>query len=84
MRSLYTGRMFEDALCLGFIQGKANCAQALDVEAWIRSVWERLSVGEIAVKTEVVLFHDAIKGSLALAREKKVGDVIEPLTHFEA
>jgi hypothetical protein len=33
-------------------------------------MWERLSVGEIAVKTEVVLFHDTVKVGLALAHEK--------------
>jgi hypothetical protein len=63
--------MFEDALCFGIVQGKANCAQAIDVQARIWSMWERLSVGEIAVKTEVVLFHDTVKVGLPLAREKK-------------
>jgi hypothetical protein len=40
-------------------------------------MWERLSVGEIAVKTEAVLFHDAVKVGLPLAREKKNSDVID-------
>jgi hypothetical protein len=56
---------FEDALCFDVIQGKPNCAQALNVEAWIRGMWERLSVGEITIKAEVVLFHDAFKVGLA-------------------
>jgi hypothetical protein len=51
------------------------------MEAWIRSMWERLSVGEIAVEAEVRLFYDAFKVGLPSAREKTVRSAIESLTH---
>jgi hypothetical protein len=40
-------------------------------------MWELLSVGEIAVKTEAILFHDAVKVGLPLARENKNRNVID-------